>query len=80
MPNKKERRKHRQGPSSWYCYAIQYLQVPWLPQGFSSQPVGCSHVSPVQPLKQVHSHITVQLAKTVRLDAPLPQQPLDALA
>ena len=42
--------------SSRYCCIVQYLQVPWLPQGFSSQPVGCSHVSPRHPDTHVHSY------------------------
>ena len=51
-----EREREREELSSWYCCTVQYLQVPWLPQGFSSQPVGCSHVSPRHPDTHVHSY------------------------
>ena len=52
-PTKKRGGKRREGLSSRYCCTVQYLQVPWLPQGFSSQPVGCSHCGLVQPSEQV---------------------------
>ena len=53
---KKRGAKREKELSSWYCCTVQYLQVPWLPQGFSSQPVGCSHVSPRHPDTHVHSY------------------------
>ena len=53
---KKRGAKRKKELSSWYCCTVQYLQVPWLPQGFCSQPVGCSHVSPRHPDTHVHSY------------------------
>ena len=53
---KKRGAKREKELSSWYCCTVQYLQVPWLPQGFCSQPVGCSHVSPRHPDTHVHSY------------------------